>query len=202
MSFEHLKSYLPENSLSIIEKWIRNYPLRLKITKNRQTKLGDYRQILTNKSNQITINGDLNAFAFLFVLTHEIAHMHVYNIYHYNSVLPHGKEWKDIFRNLLLESVNLYPPELQLYILNHAKSPKASVGADPNIAKYILKELNQFQNFLEDLESGSFFLLGKKIFIKGEKRKLRYVCCDIKTKRNYLINSTAIVEKLNYDESI
>ena len=197
MNLEQLQSYLPLGSLPYIEKWIKSYPLTMKITRNRQTKLGDYRKLPNQKRNQITVNGDLNRIAFLFVFTHEIAHMHVYNQYNFQEVAPHGKEWKLIFGNLLIDSLSLYPEELQPYILHHAKSPKASVGADPNISKYILDEIKHNQNFLEDLESGTYFVLGKKVYQKGEKVKLRYVCCEIKTQKKYLINSTAIVEKLN-----
>lgn len=197
MNLEQLQSYLPEGSLAFIEKWIKDYPLTLKITRNRQTKLGDYRKIISQKRNQITINGDLNPIAFLFVFTHEIAHMHVYNQFTHQQVAPHGKEWKLIFGNLLMESISIYPHHLQPYIYKHALSPKASVGADPNISKYILDEIKPNENFLEDLESGTYFRLKNKIYQKGEKVKLRYVCCEIKSKRKYLINSTVIVEKIN-----
>ena len=197
MNLEQLQPYLPIGSLNFIEQWIKDYPLTMKITRNRQTKLGDYRKNVALKRNQITINGDLNPNAFFFVFTHEIAHMHVYNQYTYNQVLPHGKEWKKIFGQLLVESLSIYPQELQPYILKHAKSPKASVGADPNISKFILDEIKLNENFLEDLESGTYFKLGKKIFKKGEKIKLRYVCCEMLTNKKYLIHSTAIVEKIN-----
>ncbi len=196
MKLDQLQPYVPLNALVFIEKWIEKYSLTLKITKNRKTKLGDYRKIKENNRHQITINGDLNQEAFFFVLTHEIAHMMIYHRYNFGDVLPHGKEWKKVFGELLIESSHIYSDHLQEFVLKHAKSPKASVGADSNIAKFLLNEAQYNQDYLVDLPIGHQFLLNNKIFIKGEKIKLRYVCCEIKTKRKYLINASALVEKL------
>lgn len=196
MKLDQLQTYLPANSLVYIEKWIMNYPLTLKITKSRQTKLGDYRKIKPQNRHQITINGNLNPQAFFFVLTHEIAHMMIYANYQYHEVAPHGKEWKTVFGNLLIDSVSIYEADLQTHIIKHAKSPKASVGADTNIARYLINDASSNQVYLEDLPLDTQFILNRKIFIKGEKIKLRYICCDIKTNKKYLINATALVEKL------
>lgn len=196
MNLEQLKPYLPENSTIFVEKWIQSYRLTLKITQSRHSKLGDYRKITPQSRHQITINGDLNPEAFFFVLTHEIAHMMVYAKYEYGKVAPHGKEWKIIFGNLLLESVHVYSENLQNYVIKHAQSPKASVGADINIAKYLINDSKDHQNYLEDIKIGTKFLLGNKYFIKGNKIKLRYVCCEVTTNKKYLINATALVEIL------
>lgn len=196
MKLDQLQTYLPVNSLFFIEKWIKNYPLTLKITKSRQTKLGDYRKINPQNRHQITVNGDLNPQAFFFVLTHEIAHMMIYAKYQYHEVAPHGKEWKTIFGKLLLESSIIYEENIQPYIIKHAKFPKASVGADTNIVRYLINDADPHQSYLEDLAPGNQFVLNRKVFIKGEKIKLRYICCDIKTNKKYLINATALVEKL------
>ena len=197
MNLEQLHPYLPDSAEFFVEKWISPYPLTLKITRSRQTKLGDYRKLRPQNRHQITVNGDLNPEAFFFVLTHEIAHMIIYAQYKYGDVAPHGKEWKFIFGELLKESVRIYTSANQPYILKHANAPKASVGADSDISRYLINDLSSTQDYLEDLEIGSTFLLSKKIFIKGEKRKLRYICCEVKTKKNYLINATALVEKIN-----
>ncbi len=196
MKFDQLQSYIPKNGLFFIEKWIKSYALTLKITKNRQTKLGDYRKIRANMRHQITINGDLNREAFFFVFTHEIAHMMVYDTYAFGDVMPHGVEWKTIFGNLLKESVAVYPNHLQGYILKHAQSPKASVGADINIAKFLINDAKLNQYYLDEIANGEQFVLNKKIYKKGEKIKLRYICCEIKTQKKYLINASALVEKL------
>lgn len=66
MNLENLNSYLPLNSALFVEKWLKDHSIVLKITKRRETKLGDYRKILGDNRHQITVNGDLNPYAFFF----------------------------------------------------------------------------------------------------------------------------------------
>lgn len=195
MNLDQLQPYLPANALKFIQEWIKPYPLTLKITRSRETKLGDYRKINQAQRHQITVNGDLNKEAFFFVFTHEIAHMIVYAKFAYHEVMPHGKEWKIIFGKLLVDSLSVYSDNLKPHILKHAKSPKASVGADPNIAKYLINDIQPHQIYLDELPLGARFLLKNRIFIKMEKQKLRYICCDEKTNKKYLVNASTLVEK-------
>lgn len=195
MNLNQLNTYIPPNSSSFIEKWLKDYALTLVITKNRKTKLGDYRKIRDHQRHQITINGDLNPMAFFFVLTHEIAHLMIYDQYQFGQVAPHGVEWKTVFGTLLLESLEVYPSNLQPYIAHHARKPKASVGADLNIARFLIDDCPKNQVYLEDLNSGDIFELNQKCFKKGTKRKSRYLCVDLSTQRNYLIHATAFVNK-------
>ena len=74
MSVSVLEKFLPENALPYLKIWFGSYPCHLKITKNRNSKLGDYRK-LPDKSHQITVNGTLEPQLFFFVLTHELAHL-------------------------------------------------------------------------------------------------------------------------------
>jgi len=196
VNLEHLISYLPTHADLYVKKWLENHYITLKITKRRETKLGDYRKLIENNRHQITVNGDLNPYAFFFVFTHEVAHLKTFVQFDSRKINPHGKEWKTIFGHLLLESLHIYPQELQPYILHHAKHPKASLGADINISKYIIDDKNPAQTYLEDLEDGTIFSIGKRVFKKESKRKLRYLCLELKTKKKYLINATATVNKL------
>ena len=68
----------------------------VKITKPRKSKLGDFR-ILINGRGQISVNENLNRYAFLITITHELAHAFVWKRYK-TRVMPHGKEWKSTFK--------------------------------------------------------------------------------------------------------
>ena len=83
-----LQSYLPTESVQQISNWLNQYDCKLKISSPRKTKFGDYK--FANSQHHITINNDLNKYAFLITLTHEIANMFVFDKYR-NSVLPHGQ---------------------------------------------------------------------------------------------------------------
>lgn len=196
MNLENLNSYLPLNSALFVEKWLKDYSIVLKITKRRETKLGDYRKILGDNRHQITVNGDLNPYAFFFVFTHEVAHLKTFVQYNSKRINPHGKEWKTIFGQLLMESIAIYPDSLKPYILHHAKHPKASLGADANISKYIINDVKSDQTYLEDIDFGTIFSIGKRIFKKGPKQKTRFLCVEIKSNKRYLISATSIINKL------
>ena len=64
---KELKKYLPEKSLSQIKKWIEELGVMVKISKTRKTKLGDFR-ILEDGQSQISINENLNKYAFLITI--------------------------------------------------------------------------------------------------------------------------------------
>jgi hypothetical protein len=196
VNLEHLISYLPTNGDLFVKKWLENHYVLLRITRRRETKLGDYRKLMENDRHQITVNGDLNPFAFFFVFTHEVAHLKTFVQFDSRTINPHGKEWKTIFGSLLLDSLHIYPDHLKPYILHHARHPKASLGADINISKFVINDLKPNQSYLEDLDFGTLFSIGNRVFKKENKQKLRYLCLELKSKKKYLINATTTVNKL------
>jgi SprT protein len=79
--------------------WIIEFDFKLKITKERSTKLGDYTSPRDGLNHTITINHNLNQYSFFITLVHEIAHLHTFNK-HRNTVAPHGQEWKQSFQSI------------------------------------------------------------------------------------------------------
>ncbi len=96
-----LLEYLPEKAVPEILNWLENSNVQLKITRNRHTKLGDYRPPIKHKFHKISINYDLNKYNFLITLIHEFAHLNIWEQFK-NRVKPHGKEWKEEYSKLLL----------------------------------------------------------------------------------------------------
>lgn len=199
MNLTALENHLPKDAFPFVERWLDKNPLLLKILPTRKTKLGDYRFLREYNQHQITIDGNLNPQAFFFVLTHEIAHLLVYKQFK-NRVMAHGDEWKLQFGTLLLESIEVYSKELRIHIYNHALRPKASVGADRNLHQLLFLKKEQWNHLVENLNQGQHFILANKVLEKGEKRKTRYLCKDIRTQKLYLVNGQALVEKIiNYE---
>ena len=192
MSILVLEKFLPENSLPFLEKWFGSHLCHLKITRNRQSKLGDYRR-LPNQSHQITINGTLDPELFFFVMTHELAHLIAFH--DKRNILPHGTEWKSTFRDLLLESILVYSEELQPIIRVFSKNPKANFMSSPDLVKYFDKKRNIDQTYVEDLEIGSCFIYLQHHYQIEERKKKRYLCKNLHTGRSYLFKSCARVEK-------
>ena len=196
MSIKVLEKFLPENALPYLKIWFGSYPCHLKITKNRNSKLGDYRK-LPDKSHQITVNGTLEPQLFFFVLTHELAHLIAFEKYG-RRISPHGAEWKQTFREMLLESLTVYAEDLRPIILKFSKSPKANFMASPDLVKYfhVPKEDDE-QTFIENLKKGELFEYKKEIFVIEETTKKRYLCRNLKSGLKYKVNTLARVRKID-----
>ena len=194
MSVSVLEKFLPENALPYLKIWFGSYPCHLKITKNRNSKLGDYRK-LPDKSHQITVNGTLEPQLFFFVLTHELAHLIAFEKYGRRSS-PHGAEWKQTFREMLLESLTVYAEDLRPIILKFSKSPKANFMASPELVKYFHRETEEGLIFIENLLVGDKFEYKNEIFLIEETAKKRYLCRNIKNGKRYYFRNLAQVKQL------
>ncbi len=199
MSIQVLEQYLPANTLPFLKKWFSNFRIHIKITKDRNSKLGDYRK-MPDKSHQITINSSLDRQLFFFVLTHELAHLIAFEKFN-NRIAAHGKEWKETFREMLLESIEIYTKDLQPIILNFSRNPKANYMASPELVRYFHIE-NPEDNavFVEDLSLNDCFLYKNEEYKILEKRKKLYLCENHVNSKKYLFRPLAKVEKLILDE--
>mgnify|MGYP005996302009 FL=1 len=194
--FNELHNYIPENALPLIKEWFEPYSFDFKITKKRQTKLGDFRASHKRVKNQITVNGNLNKYAFLITLTHEFAHLLVWEN-HKRRIQPHGAEWKNQFSLLLLELIELeiFPEDIKIAVLKHAKNPPASSVRDVELTFALNKYSKEKEViYLNDIDVGTTFTINnKRHFVKGEKRRTRYLCTDVHSKKQYLVHGVAEV---------
>lgn len=196
MSISLLEKYLPDNTLPHLKSWFGAYSIHIKITKGRNSKLGDYRK-MPDKSHQITINSTLQPQLFFFVLTHELAHLLAFEKYG-NRISPHGAEWKNTFRIMLLESFSIYEENLKPIILKFSKSPKANFMASPDLVRYFhIEDYEDETSYIEDLIPGEKFCYKKQIYIIEEKRKKNYLCLNLNTQKKYIFKPLARVEKLS-----
>lgn len=192
MSIETLNPFLPEGALPFLKYWFGGHCIHIKITKNRNSKLGDYRK-MPDGSHLITINGTLQPPLFFFVLTHELAHLIVREEYG-DFVLPHGREWKATYRNMLIESLSVYDDDLKPIIIKYAKSPKANFMASPDLVRYFNADiLSESECFLENLNFGDEFIFNKKRYIVLEKGKNSSKCRQLGNGKIYIVKNLAKV---------
>lgn len=197
---EILRKYIPEFAVPQIAIWIIEFDFKLKITKERSTKLGDYTSPRDGLNHTITINHNLNQYSFFITLVHEIAHLHTFNK-HRNTVAPHGEEWKHSFRVLMtpfLSTDNL-PLDILYALRKYLQNPAAASCSDATLMRtlklYDTHETNGHLILLEHLPYRTHFLYnGSRIFEKGEKLRKRYRCKEISTGSVYLFSPLAEVE--------
>ena len=196
MSISLLEKYLPENSLPYLKKWFDDYVIHIKITRGRNSKLGDYRKMV-DQSHQITINSTLQPQLFFFVLMHELAHLIAFDNYGYR-ISPHGAEWKNTFRIMLLESFSVYNDDLKPIILKFSKSPKANFMSSPDLVRYFhIEDYEDESSYIEDLEVKDQFTYRNQRYIIDEKRKKNYLCVQLDSDKKYIFKPLARVEKIS-----
>ncbi|MBP2617339.1 SprT-like domain-containing protein [Chryseobacterium jejuense] len=194
MSIQSLEKYLPQNTLNYLRIWFSDYYIHIKVTRNRNSKLGDYRKLPDN-SHEITVNSTLTPQLFFFVLTHELAHLIAFEKYG-RRISPHGNEWKETFRNMLLESLEIYDEELKPVIVKFSKSPKANFMASPDLVRYFHTEKQDDSlHFIEQLQKGEFFIYRNEKYLLEGLIKKNYLCKNLATGRKYSFKPLARVEK-------
>lgn len=196
MSIQLLQKYLPENTLPFLKSWFGDHYIHIKITKGRNSKLGDYRK-LPDKSHLITVNSTLDPQLFFFVLTHELAHLLAFEKYG-RRIAPHGNEWKQTYREMLLESLSIYSDDLKPIIIKFSHSPKANFMARPDLVRYFhMSDLPEHLCFVEDLTPHNTFKYNKQRYRMIEKLKKNYLCENLDNGKKYIFKSLAKVEKIN-----
>jgi len=171
----------------------------VRLSRPRRTKFGDFRPSLRKGSHAITINNDLNEWAFLITLLHEVAHSHNWDMFG-RKVAPHGAEWKSLFSDLLdpLLEESALPSNLRVALIKYQSNPRASSCSDPSLYKTLRSFDTKSSLMLSELTEGTLFKLsGKGIFMKGIKRRTRFQCKNIENGREYYINGIATVELLH-----
>ncbi len=197
MQTTHL-DFIPAEAQPMINAILSNDKLVVKVKSERKTKHGDYRQLPGGK-HQITINANLNPYRFLITLIHEIAHFEAFNTYG-RFIKPHGKEWKQTFQHLMLPFLrpDIFPLELLPLLAQHFKNPKASSDTDTQLA-LALKRFNEADDktYVFEVSLNQVFkLYNGRVFKRGNKRRKRYECVEVKTGKLYLFNPNAEVEVL------
>jgi hypothetical protein len=191
------EKYLPQVFVDYVVQLYLSANVRFKIVGERKSKLGDFRAGLSGEKHQITVNGTLNKYAFLITTLHEFAHLDTYNQYGF-SVLPHGEEWKNAFRKLLIPVIDekTLPKDIQNALVQSLISTKASSCSDHQLSR-VLKaydERKENMALLEELPNNTTFALNGKHFVKGPLRRKRFLCEEIHSKRKYLVNALAEVK--------
>jgi SprT protein len=194
---ETLSKYIPVEAVDVACHWMKTYNIELKITRSRNSKLGDYRHPYGVKGHRITVNHDLNKYAFLVTFVHEVAHLTTWEK-HRNKVQPHGAQWKNSFQELLIPILNqqVFPEDITRALERYINNPGASSCSDSHLLRtlrlYDEKTPTNLEVHVEDLPIDTIFQLKNgMIFKKGEQLRKRFKCTELRSKRTYLVNPLA-----------
>lgn len=194
-----LQAHVSAAALQYCYKLWLETPFQLKITRTRQTKVGDFTSRKSVAHPRITLNHELNPYLFAITYIHEVAHLRVH-LEHGNRVDPHGEEWKDKFRVLMQPVMNpdIFADDILAELERHMVNPKASSFADTDLTKVLRrydKNADQYAT-LSDIPEGSIFRFQGRFFKKGKIRRTRVLCHEVKTRRHYLVPADVLVSNV------
>ncbi|WP_461127510.1 SprT-like domain-containing protein [Spirosoma aerophilum] len=173
----------------------------------RRTRLGDFR-VLPQNQMQITVNENLNLYAFLITYIHEVAHAAVSQQYK-RRVQPHGKAWQTAFQKLMqpLLTEAVFPISILEPLRHYMAKPAATTYANPALMMALREidaagesKIGSSKVLLRHIAEGQVFDLAKKTFIRGTLRRTRIVCKEVSTGKSYAILAHAWVDVVKNDE--
>lgn len=189
-----LRAHLPATSWPVVLEWLREDPVIVTVHRPRTTKLGDFRAARGTQPHRITVNSDLNQYAFLVVLVHEFAHHNVVvrtGRWHQ----PHGPEWKEEYKRLMRPFLTtvVFPPDLLTAVHLHLLKAPATSCTDQRLMRALRRYDATPRRSLEDLPQHAIFRMRGKLYVKGERIRKRYKCRCLHDRRNWLIDAMAEV---------
>jgi SprT protein len=191
-----LKRFMPEGAEEYAADLLIHYRIQLHIKKPRASKYGDYRPPAPGEDHRISLNKDLNPFAFLVTFMHEVAHLLNHERYS-GHVSPHGKEWKQHFQlvSVPVFEKNILPQDVKHALGRYLGNPGASSCSDPLLFRTLRKYDSQKSVLVEELPMNTVFRMqdGKE-FIKLQKNRTRYTCKEVRSGRIYLVPGLAQCE--------
>ena len=194
-----LSNHLPPQAVGEVYDYLDRHKVHFHITRGRRSKLGDYRWPQPEHPfHEISINGDLNAYLFLWVFLHEAAHLETH--LKHRHAQPHGHEWQGEYARLIALHTPLFPPEAHPLLTRLAER----IPLSRTLMRQVEGLLHRYDPdynaeghiTLDQLPAGSRFRLKSRpeiLFENIERRRTRWLCRDTQTGRQYTVSAAAEV---------
>jgi hypothetical protein len=194
-----LTPFIPEKSLDEVVVLLQKYPIHLGLMAPRSGRYGDYHSPQKKgEFHKITVNGDLNKFAFLMTFLHEYAHLLVF-VNFGPRAQAHGNEWKSSFRQLLHHFIQLeiFPNDIRFALQNYMKKVPASTASDPQLMRvlerYNTRKSPENEMTVEQLPQKARFSYNGELFEKGERLRKNFICTRLSNGAKYRFSPVAKV---------
>jgi predicted SprT family Zn-dependent metalloprotease len=195
-TLEGVLSRFPEQARLLTQALFDEHRFLFRITAPRRTRLGSFKGMRFGGRPVIQINSDLGQYSFLLVFLHELAHL-VVNKKYGRKAKPHGEEWKNAYRNLVLPFFNeeVFPLILTTELHRYFIKAPATFHRDTRLINTLLSLEGGVEIVtVNDVPLNSTFtLMSGRQFVKLEKLRTRYKCFCPKTRKYYLVPRSAQV---------
>ncbi len=193
-----LAAHVPAAALEYCINCRRIFSFDFRLRKSRVTKVGDF-TFQPGRAPRITVNSDLHPFLFLITYLHEVAHVDVHRN-HGPRAEAHGSAWKSSFRRLMEPVLNdtVFPTDILKSLQRHLEDPRATTFSDPHLMQ-VLRHYDpaaRSVTYLSEIPQGSIFGLRGRWFRKGETKRTRALCQELRTKKKYFVPLDSQVENV------
>lgn len=204
-------SRVAASAVGWVYDFLERHRVHFHITRERRSKLGDYRRPWPEPAtppaladahprhpfHEISVNGDLGPLMFLWVFIHEAAHLETH--LRHRHVQPHGHEWQEQYRQLLVGCASLFPDELRPLLDRYTRR----VPLNRAVGRQIEATLRRLDSggdasgspaVLDDLQPGAAFRLRShpdRRFLALDRRRTRWLCRDLDDGRQFLVSGSA-----------
>jgi hypothetical protein len=197
---EGLAQFMPPGTFEEVAPYFQAHTIHLTLTRHRESLHGDYRPpSRQHPYHRITVNATLNSYSFLITLLHELAHLTTTVAYGLKAA-PHGKEWKEEFRKVLLPFVgkDIFPADVERALNAYLRNPAASTCTDPRLYKALAQHdpAQTGRVHADEIAIGQRFELGGRLFTKLAELRTRSRCREEASGRIYFVQGIALVTAL------
>jgi hypothetical protein len=196
---------VPPAAIDHVVRALGGLRVDLRVVRPRRSKLGDHRppRLPLRPAHRITVNADLNPWAFLTTLLHEVAHAATWERHasRRRRVRPHGPEWQREFAGVLvpLLEARVFPDELATAVTRSLASPAAATCSDRGLLLALARydRIAEGRVRVEDLAEGAWFRVdGRHVFRAGRLVRTRRRCFEAGTNDEYRVHGLLAVELL------
>jgi len=198
-----VRPHLPAAAVGHVADLLAGLGAEVRIAAPRRTKLGDHRPPGRGvPGHRISVNGDLNPYAFLTTLLHEIAHAAAWERMRSPwRQRPHGPAWQRAFADVLrpLLASDLLPDDVARALTARLERPAAATCSDRGLllalARYDAPRPGRIR--VEDLAAGTLFRSDDGlVFRAAGLLRTRRRCFTWPGGREYRVHGLAFVEPL------
>ena len=201
-TIHRLRPFLPRGTEALIAGLLERQAVDVRLSRPRRTKLGDHRPPGRGRDlHRITINDDLNPYAFLTTLLHELAHAATWerHAWRRRRLRPHGAEWREEFAAVVRPVVagGTLPDDVAEALARALARPAAATCSD----RGLLLALGRYDRVdprlvrVEEIAAGGWFRLDNGAVLRaGRTLRTRRRCFDARSGAEYRVHGLARVE--------
>ncbi|MCS6916616.1 MAG: SprT-like domain-containing protein [Chitinophagales bacterium] len=193
-----LSAYLPEEAIDIIAGWEQRYQVVISAVRPMKHAYGVFLPSEKDRSHRIRINENLNPYAFLITLVHEMAHLTTW-LHYSHRVEAHGPEWKLQFRKLMDEfrGRRIFPLRVTEAFRRHLQHPTYTHCCDPELMRALRRYDAVAGVALEQLPDGAEFRFEGQQYRKVRRLRRRILCRHLMRRSDYAFEPYVVVQPVS-----